>query len=102
MLTMAPILVRPPTLLIADEPTLGLAPLVVAEIMRLFGELRDQGTTLLVVEERAKAVLDVADDVALLELGRLVWSGPRPELDPEQLTAIYLGQARVESAAASL
>lgn len=99
MLTMAPILVRPPRVLIADEPTLGLAPLVVAEIMRLFGELRDQGTTLLVVEERAKAVLDVADDVALLELGRLVWAGPRPELDPEQLTAIYLGQARVESAA---
>lgn len=102
MLTMAPILVRPPALLIADEPTLGLAPLVVAEIMRLFVELRDQGVTLLVVEERAKAVLDIAGDVALLELGRLVWSGPRPELDPEQLSAIYLGQARVETTSASL
>lgn len=101
MLTMAPILVKPPKLLIADEPTLGLAPLVVAEIMRLFAELRDEGVTLLVVEERARAVLDVADDVALLELGRLVWAGPRAELDPEQLAAIYLGQARVESASAS-
>ena len=50
---------------------------------------------LLVVEERAKAVLDIADDVALLELGRRVGSGAREELDPEILTAIYLGQSHV-------
>lgn len=97
MLTMAPVLIKPPRLLIADEPTLGLAPLIVEEIMQLFAELRDQGVTLLVVEERAKAVLDIADDVALLELGRVVWTGPRTALDPEQLTAIYLGQTGVES-----
>jgi ABC-type branched-subunit amino acid transport system ATPase component len=98
MLTMAPMLVKPPKLLIADEPTLGLAPLIVEEIIRVFAELRDQGVTLLVVEERAKAVLDIADDVALLELGKLVWAGPRAELDPEQLAAIYLGQSHVEAA----
>ncbi|MGP0030506.1 MAG: ABC transporter permease subunit [Acidimicrobiales bacterium] len=101
MLTMAPMLVKPPRLLIADEPTLGLAPMIVQQIIGVFAELRDQGVTLLVVEERAKAVLDVADDVALLELGRLVWSGPRAELDGEQLTAIYLGQTHVESAVAT-
>jgi ABC-type branched-subunit amino acid transport system ATPase component/branched-subunit amino acid ABC-type transport system permease component len=100
MLTMAPMLVKPPKLLIADEPTLGLAPLIVEEIIRVFAELRDQGVTLLVVEERAKAVLDIADDVALLELGKLVWSGPRAELDPDQLAAIYLGQSHVEAAPA--
>ena len=100
MLTMAPVMVKPPKLLIADEPTLGLAPLIVDQIMAVFAELRDEGVTLLIVEERAKAVLDIADDVALLELGRLVWSGPRAALDPEQLTAIYLGQTHVESAAA--
>jgi ABC-type branched-subunit amino acid transport system ATPase component/branched-subunit amino acid ABC-type transport system permease component len=93
MLTMAPILVKPPKLLIADEPTLGLAPLVVQEIIGVFAELRDQGVTLLVVEERAKAVLDIADEVALLELGHVVWAGPRADLDPEQLAAIYLGQS---------
>jgi ABC-type branched-subunit amino acid transport system ATPase component/branched-subunit amino acid ABC-type transport system permease component len=98
MLTMAPMLVKPPKLLIADEPTLGLAPLIVEEIIRVFAELRDQGVTLLVVEERAKAVLDIADDVALLELGRLVWAGPRAQLDPEQLAAIHLGQTHVEAA----
>jgi ABC-type branched-subunit amino acid transport system ATPase component/branched-subunit amino acid ABC-type transport system permease component len=98
MLTMAPVMVRPPQILVADEPTLGLAPLIVAEIMNVFKELRDQGVTLLIVEERAKAVLDVADDVALLELGRIVWAGPRPELDADMLTAIYLGQSKVEGA----
>jgi ABC-type branched-subunit amino acid transport system ATPase component/branched-subunit amino acid ABC-type transport system permease component len=98
MLTMAPVMVKPPALLIADEPTLGLAPLIVDQIMGVFAELRDQGVTLLVVEERAKAVLDIADDVALLELGRLVWDGPRADLDPAHLTAIYLGQSTVEDA----
>jgi ABC-type branched-subunit amino acid transport system ATPase component/ABC-type branched-subunit amino acid transport system permease subunit len=98
MLTMAPVMVKPPSLLIADEPTLGLAPLIVEQIMGVFAELRDQGVTLLVVEERAKAVLDIADDVALLELGRLIWDGPRPNLDPAHLTAIYLGQSTVEDA----
>ena len=98
MLTMAPVMVKPPSLLIADEPTLGLAPLIVEQIRGVFAELRDQGVTLLVVEERAKAVLDIADDVALLELGRLVWDGPRQDLDPAHLTAIYLGQSTVEDA----
>ena len=98
LLTMAAILVKPPEFLIADEPTLGLAPLILEQIMQLFTELRALGVTLLVVEERAKAVLDIADDVALLELGRLVWDGRRSDLDPAQLTAIYFGQVNVEGA----
>jgi ABC-type branched-subunit amino acid transport system ATPase component/branched-subunit amino acid ABC-type transport system permease component len=95
MLTMAPMLVRPPKLLVVDEPTLGLAPIIVADLIEVFSELRDQGVTLLIVEERAKAVLDVADDVALLELGRCVWAGPRAELDPDQLAGVYLGQSQL-------
>jgi ABC-type branched-subunit amino acid transport system ATPase component/ABC-type branched-subunit amino acid transport system permease subunit len=97
MLTMAPVIVKPPKLLIADEPTLGLAPIIVSQIIQVFADLRDAGVTLLIVEERAKAILDVADDVALLELGRLIWSGPRSALDNEQLAAIYLGQAKTEN-----
>jgi ABC-type branched-subunit amino acid transport system ATPase component/branched-subunit amino acid ABC-type transport system permease component len=99
ILAMAPLLQRPPQVLIADEPTLGLAPLVVAQLLELFSELRAQGTTLILAEERAKGILDIADHVVLLELGRIVWSGPRPELQEEQLAAIYLGSAQQAIAA---
>jgi ABC-type branched-subunit amino acid transport system ATPase component len=91
MLTLAPVLVRPPSLLVADEPTLGLAPLVVEELMRVFADLAAEGVTLLLVEEKARDVLAVADTVAFLELGRVRWTGPRGAVDDERLTAAYLG-----------
>jgi ABC-type branched-subunit amino acid transport system ATPase component len=99
ILAMAPLLHRPPEVLIADEPSLGLAPLVVAQLIELFTELRSQGTTLLLAEERAKGVLDVADQVILLELGRILWAGARQDLQQEQLAAIYLGSAQQAKAA---
>ena len=98
VLAIAPLLHRPPEVLIADEPTLGLAPLVIAQLIELFTELRAQGTTLLLAEERAKAVLDVADEVILLELGRILWTGSRANLQGDQLAAIYLGSARQAAA----
>jgi ABC-type branched-subunit amino acid transport system ATPase component/ABC-type branched-subunit amino acid transport system permease subunit len=100
ILTMAPLLLKPPAVLIADEPTLGLAPRIVEEMLGLFGQLRDNGTTLLLAEEWARSVLDIADQVILLELGRVVWSGPRGSLQEDQLAAIFLGSA-TEVAAAS-
>jgi ABC-type branched-subunit amino acid transport system ATPase component len=93
MLALAPLLVRPPRLVVADEPTLGLAPLIIAQLMELFTELREAGTAILVVEEKVRDVLPVADRVAFIELGHIVWSGERSELDDEQLTNIYLGSA---------
>jgi ABC-type branched-subunit amino acid transport system ATPase component len=100
VLAIAPLLHRPPEVLIADEPTLGLAPLVIAQLIELFTELRAQGTTLLLAEERAKAVLDVADQVILLELGRILWTGSRADLQDDQLAAIYLGSAQQAAATA--
>jgi ABC-type branched-subunit amino acid transport system ATPase component/branched-subunit amino acid ABC-type transport system permease component len=93
ILTMAPLLLKPPAVLIADEPTLGLAPRIVEQMLELFAQLRDNGTTLLLAEEWARSVLDLADQVILLELGRLVWSGPRHSLKDQQLAAIFLGSA---------
>jgi ABC-type glutathione transport system ATPase component len=90
---MAPLLLNPPTVLVADEPTLGLAPRIVEQMLALFTQLRDNGTTLLLAEEWARSVLDAADQVILLELGRVVWSGPRHSLDDQQLAAIFLGSA---------
>jgi ABC-type branched-subunit amino acid transport system ATPase component len=91
MLTLASVLVRPPTVLVADEPTLGLAPLVIGELMSVFTNLRDRGVTLLLVEEKVRDILDIADEVAFLELGHVIWTGPRSEVDDERLRAAYLG-----------
>jgi ABC-type branched-subunit amino acid transport system ATPase component len=93
MLSLAPALVRPPTVFIADEPTLGLAPLAAEEIMDAIRRLRDLGSTILLVEEKAHEVLAVADTVAFMELGRLVWMGARDQLDEDRLAGTYLGMA---------
>ncbi|KAB2341814.1 ABC transporter permease subunit [Actinomadura rudentiformis] len=95
ILALAPALVRPPRVLIADEPSLGLAPLIVEQIFELFGELRDRGVALLVVEEKASEVLALADTVAFMRLGQISWTGPRSEVDEERLTSAYLGLAGV-------
>ena len=57
------------------------------------GELRDHGVALLLVEERPRDLLTIADDVVVLELGRIVWRGSASELDESRVTDIYLGQA---------
>ncbi|WP_067482232.1 ABC transporter permease subunit [Actinomadura hibisca] len=95
ILALAPALVRPPRVLIADEPSLGLAPLVVEQVFELFGELRDRGVALLVVEEKAGEVLALADTVAFMEPGRVSWTGTRSEVDQDRLTSAYLGLAGV-------
>ncbi|MER6010659.1 ABC transporter permease subunit [Streptomyces bluensis] len=91
LLALAPLLQRPPTVLIADEPSLGLAPRVVDEVFRLLVELKNAGTALLLVEEKAAEVLEVADTVAYLSQGRVTWCGPRAEVEADRLTEAYLG-----------
>ncbi|MEU7746306.1 ATP-binding cassette domain-containing protein [Nonomuraea sp. NPDC049158] len=91
LLTLAPALARPPRVLIADEPSLGLAPLIVRQVFEVFAELRARGVALLLVEEKATEALAIADRVAFMRLGRVVWAGPRAEVDSDRLTAAYLG-----------
>ncbi|MFF1374892.1 ATP-binding cassette domain-containing protein [Streptomyces sp. NPDC058308] len=93
LLALAPLLQRPPKVLIADEPSLGLAPRVVDDVFRLLTELRDAGTGLLLVEEKAAEILGVADTVAYLAQGRVSWCGPRSEVRTDRLTEAYLGMA---------
>jgi ABC-type branched-subunit amino acid transport system ATPase component/branched-subunit amino acid ABC-type transport system permease component len=94
MLALAPLLVHPPQVLVADEPTLGLAPLVVAEVDQVLRELRDAGTAVLLAEEKASRGLPLADHVVLLSLGRLAWSGPAADADVDRLTDSYLEARR--------
>ncbi|WP_156722139.1 ABC transporter permease subunit [Streptomyces apocyni] len=98
LLALAPLLQRPPRVLVADEPSLGLAPRVVDDVFDLLTQLRDAGTALLLVEEKAAEVLGVADTVAYLAQGRVSWCGPRADVRVDQLTEAYLGMADEPSA----
>ncbi|MEU6982397.1 ATP-binding cassette domain-containing protein [Streptomyces sp. NPDC046324] len=91
LLALAPLLQHPPEVLVADEPSLGLAPRVVDEVFRLLTELRAHGTALVLVEEKAAEVLGIADTVAYLAQGGIAWSGPRSEVDQDRLAEAYLG-----------
>ena len=93
MLSLAPALADPPIVLIADEPTLGLAPLASEAVMDAILELRDRGCAILLVEEHAQNALKVADTLAFMELGNIVWTGPREEADMDLLTTAYLGSS---------
>jgi ABC-type branched-subunit amino acid transport system ATPase component/branched-subunit amino acid ABC-type transport system permease component len=94
MLSLAPALARPPKVLIADEPTLGLAPLAAEEVIQAIRELRDLGSGILLVEEKAREVMELADTVAFIDLGKVTWIGPRADVDEERLAATYLGATR--------
>jgi ABC-type branched-subunit amino acid transport system ATPase component len=94
MLSLAPLLVQGAELLIADEPTLGLAPRVVDQILGIFIELRDRGATVLLVGESPQGIVGVADRVLLLHAGRVTWSGGASDLDQHTLEAAYFGAPR--------
>ena len=93
MLSLAPALANPPDVFLADEPTLGLAPLATDVVLHAVTELRDLGCAVLLVEEHARNALDIADTIAVLQLGTLTWFGPRDETDVDFLAASYLGEA---------
>ena len=85
------LLLRPKVLLI-DEPSIGLSPIVVQDVFRLLRRLADQGTTVLMVEQNVKSALKVSDDAIALESGRLVLHKPAGELlaDPN-IEQLFLG-----------
>jgi len=92
MVAVAGGLMAQPRLLLLDEPSLGLAPLIVQEVFRIIAEIRTRGTAVLLVEQNAHMALSVADRGYVLETGRLLISG-KPEAlwsDPE-VRAAYLG-----------
>ncbi len=94
MLAMGRALMARPELLMLDEPSLGLAPLVVREIFRIVAGLRSRGCAILLVEQNARAALQISDRGYVLETGRVVLEGPSAALATDDRVAVtYLGGA---------
>lgn len=94
-LAIARALMSRPSLLMLDEPSLGLAPLLVDEIFRLIAQLRESGVTILLVEQNVERTLQIADRAYLLNTGRIEFEGPAEELlSRVDLVGTYLGTRR--------
>lgn len=92
MLAMGRALMAKPRLLLLDEPSMGLAPLLVKQIFSIIEEINKTGTTILLVEQNANLALSIADRAYVVETGRIVLSGPAEELTAsEEIKNAYLG-----------
>jgi branched-chain amino acid transport system ATP-binding protein len=98
MLAVGRALMSQPKLLMLDEPSLGLAPLVVREIFNTIARLRSEGVSILLVEQNARAALQVADHGYVLETGEISMQGPARQLaDDPRVIETYLGAARTRA-----
>ena len=92
MLAMGRVLMSRPRLLLLDEPSMGLAPLLVQEIFNIIKEINDGGTTVLLVEQNAKMALSIADKAYVLETGKITLEGTGKDLlRSEDVQKAYLG-----------
>jgi branched-chain amino acid transport system ATP-binding protein len=97
MLAIGRALMARPRLLMLDEPSLGLAPLLVSEIFGIIADLKGRGTTILLIEQNARKALEVSDYLYVLEGGRVVQEGPSAHLRGNQrLLEAYLGRSTEE------
>ena len=92
MLAIGRALMARPELLLMDEPSMGLAPLLVKEIFKIIKDINSQGTTILLVEQNAKIALSIADYAYVIETGEIVLQGSARELmHSEEVKKAYLG-----------
>lgn len=95
MLAIGRALLAKPNLLLLDEPSLGLAPLIVSRVFRIIREINREGMTVLLVEQNVRQALKVSDYAYVLETGKIVHEGPSPELlDDPKIKESYLGGRR--------
>ena len=91
MLAMARGLMQDPQVLLLDEPSLGLDPKTMKNVFKKIQEIRDDGTAILMVEQNAKAACDIADQIYVLEEGRIAMKGDKKIMKSSKIKKIYLG-----------
>ena len=92
MLAMGRAIMSKPKILLLDEPSMGLSPLLVKEILSIIKVFHEKGITVLLVEQNAKLALSIADRAYVLEVGRIAMSGSAKDLmDDERVKKAYLG-----------
>lgn len=97
MLAMGRALMSRPRLVMMDEPSTGLAPLIVRDIFQVIVRLREEGSTVLLVEQNAKAALSIADRGYVLETGKIILQGPAEDLLANRdVQRAYLGREKIE------
>ncbi|OJY70322.1 MAG: ABC transporter ATP-binding protein [Rhodospirillales bacterium 70-18] len=96
MLSIARALLLNPRLLILDEPSQGLAPLIVRDVFRIIGRMREQGMSVLLVEQNVRMSLEIADNAYVLENGRMVYAGTAAELAADEARIQALAGASAE------
>lgn len=96
MLSIGRALLLNPRLLILDEPSQGLAPLIVREVFRIVAQMRQEGISVLLVEQNVRMSLEITDDAYVLENGAMVYSGPAAELQADEARIQALAGASAE------
>ena len=91
MLALGRALMQSPTLLLFDEPSLGLSPILQKELFKTIQKLRQDGIAILIVEQNAKKAIEIADKTYLLENGRIVLKGGKDIIKHEKIKNVYLG-----------
>lgn len=98
MLAIARALMSRPSLMILDEPSLGLSPVLVSQIFNIIQTINEDGTTILLVEQNARKALSVAHHAFIMETGRIVLEGtPEKLMQDEDVQEFYLGMSSEKS-----
>jgi branched-chain amino acid transport system ATP-binding protein len=92
MLAMARGLMAEPRLLLIDEPSLGLAPVVVQEVFTQLAQLKEQGRTIVLVEQNTRRAIDIADHVYVMQAGKVLMSRPAREVQLDEVHRLYFGR----------
>ena len=96
MLSIARALLINPKLLMLDEPSQGLAPLIVREVFRIVAKMREEGISVLLVEQNVRMSLEIADNAYVLDDGQVVYSGPARELAADEARVQAMAGASAE------